>query len=280
MPEVETVRRSLEKPLADLEIVSVDVLRPSAVAYPTVRDFCTQLTGQVFNGQSQRRGKYLCLGLTHGGWLGVHLRMSGRLLLHQFPLPELNTHVRVTFALSNGQRLDFQDPRAFGRLWYISPAESLVKVISTLQTLGPEPEDLTAAHLARVFARRAIPIKVALLDQTVLAGLGNIYADEVLFRAKLHPMTPAQRLTQARLEMMVTAVREILATAVAAGGTTLRDYVDGRGQQGHYQLQLQVYGRFQKPCYICGTPILRIRLAGRSSHFCGQCQPHSDESTG
>jgi formamidopyrimidine-DNA glycosylase len=195
--------------------------------------------------------------------------MSGRLLLN----PTAGyTHLRVRFSLAQGGALDFYDPRAFGRLWYIRPEESAQLIIPTLVRLGPEPEDLSAQHLITVFARRQIPIKTALLDQTCLAGLGNIYADESLFLAAIHPTTPANTLNLSQVTRLVAAIQQVLAKAIGLGGTTFRDYADSRGQIGRYQDVLNVYGRFQQLCKQCGTPIERLRLGGRSSHFCPLCQ--------
>ncbi|WP_218079821.1 bifunctional DNA-formamidopyrimidine glycosylase/DNA-(apurinic or apyrimidinic site) lyase [Anthocerotibacter panamensis] len=272
LPEVETVRRSLAPRLAGQEIQKVQVLRASAIAAPDVDVFTRLLPGQHFSATTARRGKYLLLGLESGGWLAVHLRMSGRLLLFEPPLPLDPSHLRVCFYLKEGSRLYFHDPRAFGRLWYIRPGTSLEEQIPALQRLGPEPEDLEVLHLEGALARRTIPIKVALLDQTLLAGLGNIYADEALFQAGIHPLTPANQLKRPNLERLIERIKWVLTSAVTAGGTTLRDYVDSQGSKGRYQEQLQVYGRFGQTCATCGTSIARLRLGGRSSHFCPSCQ--------
>ncbi len=273
LPEVETVRRSLLPHITGRLIKHVHIYRPSVVAHPTVAEFSTQLVGQRFANTTERRGKYLLLGLANEGWLGVHLRMTGRLVTAKAEDQRATPHLRAKFELDDEQSLEFHDARAFGRLWYVAPQEVLEQVIVTLAKLGPEPEDLTSERLRKAFVRRSIPIKVALLDQTCLAGLGNIYADESLFEAKIHPQTPASALDMNQLETLVIVIQQVLAQAVAAGGTTVRDYVNGQGVKGEFQGQLQVYGRYHKPCLTCGTLLERLRLGGRSSHFCPICQP-------
>jgi len=271
LPEVETVRRSLEFRLAGRLIEKVDIRRASAVAHPTLAGFSQGLVGQQFTAP-QRRGKYLLLGLAAGGWLGVHLRMSGRLILRDPPLTEDLAHLRVILHLVGGGRLYFQDPRTFGRLWYIRPDETPARVIPTLARLGPEPADLELTYFQSALARRSIAIKTALLDQALVAGIGNIYADESLFQAGIHPLTPANQLDPARLTKLIQSIQQVLNQAILAGGTTLRDYADSQGQPGNYQTRLQVYGRYQQACLQCGNPIHRLRLGGRSSHFCLTCQ--------
>jgi len=271
LPEVETVRRSLVFRLAGRVITEVFVYRPGVVAHPLPQDFELALVGQIFDSRSLRRGKYLLLGLASGAWLGVHLRMSGRLILRDPPLPEVGGHLRVSLALGDGSWLYFHDPRAFGRLWYVAPDQAVEQVIPALARLGPEPEQLDPTALQAWLARKTIPIKTALLDQTGIAGLGNIYADEVLFRARLHPLTPANQVPG--IEQLVVHIQQVLTAAVAAGGTTLRDYSDGWGLKGNFQAQLLAYGRTGQPCVRCGTALTRLKVGGRSSHFCPSCQP-------
>lgn len=207
------------------------------------------------------------------GWLGVHLRMTGQLLWvpHAEPLP---THTRVQFTFANGQDLRFVDSRTFGRIWWVPPDRPLEAEITGLQHLGPEPfsPDLNVAYLQRQFQGRQRPIKSALLDQRLLAGLGNIYADEALFLSGIHPTTPCHRLQPEQIQRLLSAVLTVLEASIQAGGTTISDFRSVAGVNGNYGGEAKVYGRTGQACRVCGTPIQRVRLGGRSSHFCPTCQ--------
>jgi formamidopyrimidine-DNA glycosylase len=271
LPEVETVRRGLIAALVGQKIAGVDVLRPQSIGFPLPADFEQSLLGHSVVDVS-RRGKYLLIHLDRGAYLGVHLRMSGRLLVTG-PEQPLGPHVRVRIFLDQLE-LRFEDMRVFGRLWYVPQGKAVETVITGLQNLGPEPLDsFSGKDLADRLKRRTQPIKTALLDQGVVAGIGNIYADESLFRANINPLRPAQSLTLAELDTLTTVIQSTLSRAIALGGSTLRDYTDSRGVNGNYQEEAWVYARKGAPCRICGTPVERIRLAGRSTHFCPHCQP-------
>lgn len=271
LPEVETVRLGLEKFLVGDSFSGVQVLRNDSVGYPSVKEFAKGLTGRTVVG-AKRRGKYLLLELDSNAWLGVHLRMSGRLIVadkkHREP-----QFLRVLIKLKSGRELRFEDMRVFGRMWYVPPGEDVLKVIPALQELGPEPlEGLSAGHLVNSFRGKKQAIKTALLDQTIIAGLGNIYADEVLFQTGIHPLSLAGSVTEKDAEKLVVAIAKTLKKAIKHGGTTLRDYANSEGVNGNYQHQSWVYGREDEPCRVCGTEIERIKLAGRSAHYCGNCQ--------
>jgi formamidopyrimidine-DNA glycosylase len=271
LPEVETVRLGLEKFLVGDSFSGVQVLRNDSVGYPSVKEFAKGLTGRTVVG-AKRRGKYLLLELDSNAWLGVHLRMSGRLIVadkkHREP-----QFLRVLIKLKSGRELRFEDMRVFGRMWYVPPGEDVLKVIPALQELGPEPlEGLSADHLVKSFRGKKQAIKTALLDQTIIAGLGNIYADEVLFQTGIHPLSLAGSITEKDAEKLVVAIAKTLKKAIKHGGTTLRDYANSEGVNGNYQHQSWVYGREDEPCRVCGTEIERIKLAGRSAHYCGNCQ--------
>jgi formamidopyrimidine-DNA glycosylase len=271
LPEVETVRRGLIAALVGQKIAGVDVLRPQSIGFPLPADFEQSLLGHSVVDVS-RKGKYLLIHLDRGAYLGVHLRMSGRLLVTG-PEQPLGPHVRVRIFLDQLE-LRFEDMRVFGRLWYVPQGKAVETVITGLQNLGPEPLDsFSGKDLADRLKRRTQPIKTALLDQGVVAGIGNIYADESLFRANINPLRPAQSLTLAELDTLTTVIQSTLSRAIALGGSTLRDYTDSRGVNGNYQEEAWVYARKGAPCRICGTPVERIRLAGRSTHFCPHCQP-------
>lgn len=208
------------------------------------------------------------------GWLGVHLRMTGQLLWVPSAEP-LPTHIRVRFTFANGQDLRFVDSRTFGRIWWVPPDRPPESCITGLQALGPEPfsSDFTVAYLQQQFQRRQRPIKSALLDQALLAGVGNIYADEALFLSGIHPTTPCAHLQPEQIERLRRGIVAVLAASIEAGGTTISDFRSVAGVNGNYGGEAKVYGRMGQDCRVCGTPIQRIRLAGRSSHFCPSCQP-------
>jgi formamidopyrimidine-DNA glycosylase len=272
LPEVETVRRGLSTSLVGQKIAGVEVLRPQSIGFPLPADFVQSLRGHSVLDVS-RRGKYLLIHLDQGAHLGVHLRMSGRLLVTG-PDQPLGPHVRVRIFLDQDLELRFEDMRVFGRLWYVPQGKAVEAVITGLQHLGPEPLDnFSGKDLSDRLRKRTQPIKTALLDQGVVAGIGNIYADESLFGAKINPLRPAQSLTLAELDTLTTVIQSTLRRAIALGGSTLRDYTDSRGVNGNYQEEAWVYARKGAPCRICGTPVERIRLAGRSTHFCPHCQP-------
>jgi len=207
------------------------------------------------------------------GWLGVHLRMTGQLLWVPREAPLL-THTRVCFHFASGQDLRFVDSRTFGRVWWVSPDRPPESCITGLQALGPEPfsSDFSAAYLQDQFRGRQRPIKSALLDQTLLAGVGNIYADEALFISGIHPTTPCARLQPDQIQRLQQAILAVLEASIQAGGTTISDFRSVAGVNGNYGGEAKVYGRTGQDCRVCGTPIQRIRLAGRSSHFCPVCQ--------
>ncbi len=274
LPEVETVARSLRQPLEGRTIVGVLVNWPRTLALPRGQDagdeFRRRLVGRRIAAIG-RRGKYVVIALDEGHLL-IHLKMSGRLQVVSRQQPA-DKHVQAVFDLDDGQQLRFRDVRKFGRIYLVDRPDSVTAV------LGPEPLDagLELADFRRLLARRSGRLKSLLLNQTFLAGLGNIYADESLFRARLHPLRRADSLTGEEQERLYDAVRAVLEEAIADQGTTLSDggYVDAEGQSGRHQERLAVYRRGGETCLQCGTPIERIIVGGRSSHFCPTCQPES-----
>lgn len=199
--------------------------------------------------------------------------MTGQLLWVPSTEPLL-THTRVCLSFANGQDLRFVDSRTFGRIWWVPPDRSPESCITGLQALGPEPfsAGFTVAYLQQQFQGRQRPIKSALLDQALLAGVGNIYADEALFISGIHPTTPCAQLQPEQLDRLRRAIVGVLEAAIAAGGTTISDFRSVAGVNGNYGGEAKVYGRRGQDCRVCGTTIERIRLAGRSSHFCPNCQ--------
>jgi formamidopyrimidine-DNA glycosylase len=271
LPEVETVRRGLNKVLKGEEIAGVEVLRQLSIGHPDAKKFAKGLTGKAFT-TVDRRGKYLLINFKDGSGLAVHLRMSGRLLFLKETKPK-GKFLRVAFKLKSGKQLHFEDMRVFGRLWYKEPAHSFEEIIPTLGELGVEPlEELTGSYLHKVFKNKKQPIKSALLDQRLIAGVGNIYADESLFRAKLHPQTLAGNVTLTECNRLAEEIISVLSQAIKLGGSSVRDYTDSDGVNGNYQNTAYVYGRKGDACRVCQTPIERVRIVGRSSHFCPSCQ--------
>ncbi|BCX13260.1 MAG: formamidopyrimidine-DNA glycosylase [Thermosynechococcus sp.] len=274
LPEVETVRRGLAVVTLEQPIVGVDILLARSIALPKQpQAFIDHLRDRAIQ-QWQRRGKYLLATLDDGSCLVIHLRMSGQLLWLTTPQPPC-PHTRVRWFFQRGAELRFVDQRTFGRCWWIPAHCRPEKAIPALATLAPEPlsEAFTVAFLAARLAHCRRPIKTALLDQTIVAGMGNIYADESLFLSGLHPALPTDTLAIEQIVRLHQVIRQVLRAGIAAGGTTIRSFVTPLGVNGRYGAQAWVYGRKGEACRVCGTTIERLRLAGRSSHYCPQCQP-------
>lgn len=267
LPEVETVTRDLHTHLAGRQITGVTINWHRSVAQPTLPEFEDRVAGRTVQSVD-RRGKYVILALDRRYML-IHLMMSGRLRVVPAEEP-LDEHVRVILDLDNGQQLRFQDTRKFGRIYLVDDPEQVTA------GLGPEPLDdgFTLVEFSGLLARRSGRLKPLLLNQRFLAGLGNIYADEALFAAKLHPLRRADSLTQVEQAKLYKAIRTVLGSAVTGRGTTLSDggYTDASGRPGTYQAELAIYGRTGEPCLRCQTPVERIVLGGRSAHYCPSCQ--------
>lgn len=276
LPEVETVRRGLNSLTLDQPIQGGEVLLPRTLAYPEdIEQFWQGITGAAI-AQWHRRGKYLLAELGEqqsGGWLGVHLRMTGQLLWLSQATP-LHKHTRIRLKFPHNQELRFVDTRTFGKFWYVPPQMEVKSVITGLQKLGPEPfaTEFSVAYFAQKLSTRRRQIKTLLLDQNIVAGIGNIYADEALFKSGILPDTVAMELTLPQIERLHQAIIEVLQTSIDKGGTTFSDFLDLLGVSGNYGDTALVYGRKDLPCRVCGTPISKIKLAGRSAHFCPSCQ--------
>ena len=278
LPEVETVCRGLNQLTSNQVIKGGEVLLLSTQAYPFSVDQFWQQLRDVRIQTWQRRGKYLLAVLESSegksaGYLGVHLRMTGQLLwvkAHE----ERSRHTRIYFECENGQELRFVDIRTFGKIWAIPPDINPETIMTGLQKLGPEPfsTDFSVSYLQQKLSKSQRSLKTTLLDQRLVAGLGNIYADEVLFRSSIRPTIFCNTLKLNQIEKLHQMIIEVLQTAITAGGTTFSDFRDVTGINGNYGGFAWVYGRKDEPCRVCGTPIERIKLGGRSSHFCPQCQ--------
>ncbi len=271
LPEVECVLRGLEKALAGERIAEVVVLRTQSIAHPSAKQFAKLVPGHMFS-EFVRRGKYLLMHFDDGSGMACHLRMSGCLVV-KTKKEAKDKHLRVLFKMTSGKELHFEDMRVFGRLWYVKQGSSFAELIPALTKMGPEPlTDLSSKYLQEKFSGRRQAIKTALLDQALIAGIGNIYADEVLFLSGIHPQTPAANINAKRLQRLVENIQHVLNQAIIAGGSSIRDYKDSEGINGNYQNEALVYGRNGEACHKCGRLIKRVKLGGRSSHFCPRCQ--------
>ncbi len=278
LPEVETVCRGLNQLTAHQVIRGGEVLLSRTLAYPlSCSEFLTQITA-VRLSRWKRRGKYLLAKLQDlsgqdRGWLGVHLRMTGQLLWVRQDEP-LQRHTRLRLFCEHSQELRFVDIRTFGKVWWVPPNQPVENIITGLKKLGPEPfsDDFSLNYFIHRLKGRQRNIKAILLDQTVVAGIGNIYADEALFKSGIRPTAIAQRLTPTQVKTLREAIIEVLKTAIEQGGTTFSDFRGVTGINGNYGGVAWVYGRTNEPCRVCGMTIERIKLGGRSSHFCPHCQ--------
>lgn len=287
LPEVERVRLTLVPRLVGrrctrVELRRRDIWTPVPGTRPTAAEIRAQLLEGATIDRLERRGKQLAIIAKDGRVLCVHLGMSGQLTYAPARLSRLATHTHARWSLADhadhadhtgpAGELIFRDPRRFGGLWSLASTDQLE---SRWAELGPDALETTAKHLARALATSHRPVKSALLDQSVVAGVGNIYADESLFRARIDPRELCDRLTAADWSRLARHIRAVLRAAVDAGGSTLRDYVDGDGSPGQGKLIHLVYGRGGMPCFSCGQTLRSITLAQRTTVFCANCQRRS-----
>lgn len=268
LPEVETIRLTLLPKLIGRKIRSGEILHEKMVLGNTPAEFLSRIVGKTITGL-KRRGKYLLLELSEGLTVGVHLRMTGRLTVEKVEVPIAKaTYFRLL--LDNGTELRFNDQRKFGKIFVFengNPPPALVKI-------GPEPlsSEFTVTVMQKQFGRRSLAVKKALLNQEIIAGIGNIYADEALFVAEIHPARPVNSLTEAEIKALIQAIRQVLRESIENHGTTFRDYRDGEGNFGSYQNKLRVYGQKGKTCPKCSGQIVKMNFGGRGTHFCPLCQ--------
>ena len=270
LPEVETIRRVLELQVKGLTITAGTVNRPEVISHPTAEEFCQTLTGQTMATMT-RRGKFLSVLLNSGDYFVLHLRMTGCLLLTPADYPA-EKHTHVVFHLSSGEELRFSDTRRFGRFWLFCKGES--DTYSGIDKLRLEPVDngLTADYLQQHFGKRKKAIKECLLDQSVIAGIGNIYSDEILFASGSHPARPAKGLTHVEWKHLATTIPERLAYFIEKDALTSEEYLEGKGQDYRNTPFLQVYGHGGEFCPNRGFALCRMTVGGRSSVFCPACQ--------
>lgn len=271
LPEVETVRQSLLPVVLGKPLKTVDVYYERILQHISPQEFRKRLLGNSFLDVT-RRGKYLIFALEENYELVAHLRMTGRLVFYSHESIPMAKHTSAVFGFGSQGALRFEDVRKFATLDLVKGGE--YTQIKGLKTLGVEPlsPEFSSAKLQELLGNRSTKIKGLLLDQTKIAGLGNIYADESLFLAGIHPERPANTLEEGEIERLHGAIREVLQEAIANQGTTLRDYRTGFGQEGSFQNKLLVYGKKGGKCPRCGVVLKHKKVAGRTSHFCPTCQ--------
>lgn len=279
LPEVETVRRGLAPAMEDVVIAKAEVNRPD-LRWPFPANMADRLTGKRVL-RLRRRSKYILADLDSGETALIHLGMSGRMLVSGDPLgqfvhdhPAAQKHDHVVLHMENGARITFNDPRRFGAmdLFVTDQAEAH----PLLAAIGPEPfgNSFDEPYLIAALTNRKTPMKSALLDQKTVAGLGNIYVCEALFRSKIHPARPAWRVSKDRISRLVPIIRTVLSDAIESGGSSLRDFRQADGELGYFQHSFDVYGREDAPCRTpsCTSTIRRIVQSGRSTFYCPSCQ--------
>lgn len=270
LPEVETIVADLRPHLAGRTILRAELAFPTIVRHPEPEQFVDAIVGMRIESVG-RRGKYILIHLSHNLVLVVHLGMTGQLRLFDEVTP-LAKHTHAVFFLDDGRQLRYRDPRRFGRL--LLGTESALLDAKKMPRLGPEPidPDFAADELYRRLRKRNAPLKAVLLDQKAVAGVGNIYADESLHRAKLRPDRIAGTVSRRSARRLHQAMRESLLVAIANRGSSVDTYRDAWGELGGQQEKLLVYGRAGEPCFTCGRPLRAVRIAGRTTVFCTRCQ--------
>ncbi|MCL6590974.1 MAG: DNA-formamidopyrimidine glycosylase [Firmicutes bacterium] len=271
LPEVETIRRTLEPGVVQRTIVEGEALLAKLIQNQTASDFLSQIRGRVILGLD-RRGKYLLFQLSGNLVMAVHLRMTGHLILRKNGLSE-PPEAKATYLklkLDNGTELHYVDQRKFGKIFLFAAGSAP----AALSKLGPEPlaPEFTFDIFQKRLAGRKLAIKKLLLNQEIIVGLGNIYTDEALFLAGVHPARPVDSLTDEELKRLYSSIRQVLSEGIQWRGTTKRDYLDGEGKPGAYQEQLRVYDRKGAPCLKCKNMIVKMNFGGRGTHFCPFCQ--------
>lgn len=269
LPEVDVMKNGLKELAVGKTIESVDVYWDAIIDQPSVEEFKKELVGDLIL-DVRRQGKYLIFKLSNHD-LVSHLRMTGGYSLETGEF-EKDDYTHVIFHFDDGSHLLYHDIRKFGRMYLMDKNES--KTFAPLLKLGPEPtmEELEFMEFITELGDYDVPIKSLLLDQTFIAGLGNIYADESLFRAQIHPLTPANTLIKGQAVKLYYAITDIIRIAMTEGGSSIRNYKNAFGEEGNFQNYMKVYGKEGEPCQVCSTPIEKIKVGQRGTHFCPQCQ--------
>lgn len=270
LPEVETVKRVLEPQITGRKIVGIEVRNPQVIARPGAEEFCAALAGQTIAGMG-RRGKFLKIMFESGDAVVLHLRMTGNLLLAPRGWPE-EKHTHLVFILGDGSELRYSDVRRFGRFWLLRAGE--MDDFTGAQKLGLEPFDkaLTAKYLQNAFAKSKRAVKDCLLDQSVIAGIGNIYSDEILFAGKIRPDRTAESLARTEWARLARLIPERLSYFLEKNAISAEDYLIGKGEDYRNTPYLQVYGHAGERCPVCGETLQKTVVAGRGSVYCPKCQ--------
>ena len=268
-PEVITVTKKLEKRLLHRKITSVEVIYPKMIDYPEVDEFIKNIKDQTFNSFTTR-GKWIVCELDRD-YLLFHLRMEGKFFFRT-KKDAYNKHEHVIFNLDNDEQLRFADVRKFGRVMLI-PKDKLL-TMKPYNELGLEvwDKDLTSKYLKDKFKNKTLPIKSLLLDQSIITGIGNIYADEILFLSNIHPETKGNKLNNKELDNIIKNSIMVLDKAIEEGGTTIRSYTSEEGVTGMFQNNLYVHQREKEPCRVCKSTIIKIKVGGRGTYYCPKCQ--------
>lgn len=266
-PEVLTVVKVLQNKIVGKKITKCDVYWDNIIAFPSVDSFCQNIKGQRIE-QVRSRGKWILIELEKDTLL-VHLRMEGKFFFRSEDVPRAK-HEHVVFTLDNNEHMRFHDVRKFGKM-YLLPKEE-IETREPLLHLGYEFDDtrLQPNYLTHQFKKRKLPIKTVLLDQSIIAGIGNIYDDEILFMSRIHPLTPAYLLNEKECSNIIQNTKIVLEKAILLGGTTIRSYTSEEGVHGRFQNELLVHG--QKECSVCKGDILKIKVGGRGTYYCPNCQ--------
>ena len=289
LPEVETVRIGLEQKLKNFVVKRVEILRESTVAYPkNIQEFIEGVNNSLIE-KWERRGKYLIAYLSkikkdnsknketksykNNGFLVIHLRMTGYFNIIRSAKKPCK-HTRIRFFDNNQNELRYVDIRSFGQMWWVKNGLLPSDVIKGLASLGPEPfsEEFSVKYLSEVISNRTKSIKSVLLDQTLIAGIGNIYADESLYSAGISPFREAKTINSSELLKLKNSIVEVLKKSIGSGGTTFSDFRDLEGESGNFGIQTNVYRRTGKECHKCKNIIERGKISGRSTHWCKNCQ--------
>lgn len=274
LPEIETIVRELQQKIIGQKIVSVRIILPKIIKMDA-KEFISLVEG-VYIQEVKRRGKIIIILLSNGMSLLVHLKLTGQ-LIDTAPEEPLNKHTHLIFELSGGRHLRYFDLRQFG--YFLLAETAQLPRLRQLNLLGPDPLKISLNEFRKLISTRAGRIKSLLLNQSFLAGIGNIYADEILHRARIHPLQSAKTLSDSRIEILYEAIKEVLIKAIEYKGSSVSDYVDSNGNKGNYQKFHQVYQREGKPCFTCTNKIARLKISNRSSYFCLDCQKGNNYST-
>ena len=269
LPEVENVKETLKKQVLNRTIVDVNIIYNNIIEYPTSDEFKSKIVNQKIN-DIKRRGKWLMFELDNY-YLLSHLRMEGKYLIRRLN-DEYGKHEHVSFILDDNTELRYKDTRKFGRMHLID--KDKINVSKPISELGLEPWDLNLNinYLKDKFKTKKLPIKTVILDQSIIVGIGNIYADEILFLSHINPLKKAYQLTDKELNNIIENTKIILDKAIKLGGTTIRSYESSEGVHGNFQNELLVHGKVNEKCPECGNMIEKIKVGGRGPYFCSKCQ--------